>query len=117
MWLITKFGFFSVVEKPLDQGKDRLTIRARSKNDLLNLRKHYLPSMDYIQDSLDSDYRYRATAPTEDVAKAFMQAVRDIDYSNFKDEVKKQQGNGRASVYGWVWDSLYTIQREEDLRG
>jgi Fe2+ or Zn2+ uptake regulation protein len=73
--------------------------------------------MDHIQESNDSDYKYRATAPREDVAKAFMQAIKEIDYSNFKDEVQKRQGYGRASVYGWVWDSLYTIQKEEDLRG
>ena len=28
MWLITNFGFFSVVEKPEDQGADTLTVRA-----------------------------------------------------------------------------------------
>ena len=117
MWLITNFGFFSVVEKPWDQGENRLTIRARSKKDLMNLKKNYLPEMSEIETSDNTDYKYRATAPREDIAKAFMQAIQDIDYSNFKDEVKKKQGHGRANVYGWVWDSLYTIQTEEKLRG
>ncbi len=117
MWLITKFGFFSVVEKRSDQGADTLTIRARSKKDLLNLKKNYLTAMSDIRAGEGTDYKYRATAPKEDVAKAFMQAVKDINYSNFKDEVKKHQGSGRADVYSWVWDSLYTIQTEESLRG
>lgn len=117
MWLITKFGFFSVVEKDSDKGNDTLTIRARSKKDLLNLKNHYLLTMEKIRESNNTDYKYRATAPRGDVAKAFAQAVQDIDYSNFKDEVKKKQGVHRANVYGWVWDSLYTIQTEEDLRG
>jgi hypothetical protein len=117
MWLITKFGFFSVVEKPSDQGEGSLTIRARSKKDLENLKKNYLPEMSEIETSDNTDYKYRATAPREYIAEAFMQAIQDIHYSNFKDEVKKKQGHGRASVYGWVWDSLYTIQTEEKLRG
>jgi hypothetical protein len=117
MWLITNFGFFSVVEKPEDKGEDTLTIRARSKKDLEQLKNKYLPLMGGIRESDLSDYRYRATASRDDIAKAFMQAVQDIHYSNFKDEVKKEQGYGRANVYGWVWDSLYTIQTEEDLRG
>ena len=117
MWLITNFGFFSVVEKQEDQGKGTLTIRARSKKDLENLKKKYLPAMGNIRTDERADYRYRATSPREDIVKAFAQAIQDINYSNFKDEVSKKQGYPRANVYGWVWDSLYTIQTEENLRG
>jgi hypothetical protein len=117
MWLITSFGFFSVVEKREDQGRDTLTIRARSKKDLANLKKYYLPTMEDVRTNEGTDYRYRASAPRDDIAKAFMQAIQELHYSNFKDEVKKKQGPPRANVYGWVWDSLYTIQTEEDLRG
>ena len=112
MWLITKFGFFSVVEKREDQGNDTLTIRARSEKDLTNLKGAYLPKMGEIREGEGTDYKYRATASREDIAKAFMQAIQDIRYSNFKNEVKKRQGEQRASVYGWVWDSLYSIQDE-----
>ena len=38
MWAITNFGFFSIVEKPDDEQKRTLTIRARVKADLENLR-------------------------------------------------------------------------------
>jgi hypothetical protein len=83
MWLITKFGFFSVVEKPSDQGEGSLTIRARSKKDLMNLKKNYLPEMSEIETSDNTDYKYRATAPRKYIAEAFMQAIQDIHYSNF----------------------------------
>jgi len=31
MWMLTTFGFFSIVEKPEDRAAGRLTIRARVK--------------------------------------------------------------------------------------
>ena len=34
MWLITNFGFFSVVKKSEDLKSDSLTIRSRAKGDL-----------------------------------------------------------------------------------
>lgn len=109
MWLITNEGFFSVVQKPDDIGKDTLTVRARVSADLKNLKKR-LPDMGEITTSKYSDYRYRAKAPREQLAAAIEQMVRDIHYSNFKDEVAYKQGQGRADLYHDVWYSLYELQ-------
>ncbi|MEF9997142.1 MAG: hypothetical protein RR101_06935 [Burkholderiaceae bacterium] len=38
--------------------------------------------------------------------------VEGIDYSNFKNEVARRQGHGRARVYHQVWDALYPLQEE-----
>jgi hypothetical protein len=38
MWLVTTFGFFSIVSKPGDAARAVLTVRARSAADLERLR-------------------------------------------------------------------------------
>lgn len=57
MWLMTRFGFFSVVQKP---GETDLTVRARVEADLLALKAAYLPSMGPILANAGTDYQYRA---------------------------------------------------------
>jgi 8-oxo-dGTP pyrophosphatase MutT (NUDIX family) len=117
MWLITTFGFFSVVQKA---GTMDLTIRARVREDLELLKERYLPRMGPIQDSealgKHTDYRFRASASHDEVADAMAAAIREIRYANFKNEVKKRQGDSRAAVYGGVWDVLYQLQVKEDKK-
>lgn len=110
MWLLTPIGFFSIVQKPSDQAAGTLTVRARVKSDLEALRASYLPSLGVIQESLSNDYRFRAVAPQQDVSAALAQLVAQLDYSNFKNEVAKQQGSARAQLYHGVWDVLYQMQ-------
>ena len=112
MWLITSFGFFSVVQKPTDKAGDTLTIRARVGADLEALREKYLPSLGQVVESKSNDYRYRATAPRAEVAAAMAAMVGGIDYSNYKDEVAKVQGAARAHLYHDVWSVLYRLQTE-----
>jgi hypothetical protein len=70
MWLITNFGFFSVVEKSTDKGKDTLTIRARAKGDLDQLRSIYIPSLGPITANAGTDYKYRARVSRSVLAAA-----------------------------------------------
>jgi hypothetical protein len=112
MWLITPFGFYSVVAKTGDQHGGLLTIRSRVRSDLEALKK-YVPSLGPIAKSKQTDYRYRAKAKAKDVAIGFASMVENIDYSNFKDKVAETQGDFRASVYGHVWNSLYELQENE----
>ncbi len=109
MWLITKYGFFSVVQKS-GSSKDELTVRSRVRADLESLKLKYLPELGMITESASTDYRYRAKAKRSDVMAALVKAVGDIDYSNFKDEVAKVQGTSRAHVYGEIWHTLHKLQ-------
>jgi 8-oxo-dGTP pyrophosphatase MutT (NUDIX family) len=113
MWLITNFGFFSVVRKPDDHTKKSLTIRARAKSDLENLRKKYLPQMSAVVEGGGTDYKYRTRVSQSDFAKAMEQIALDVDYSNFKDSVAKTQGSGRSHLYHKVWSVLYELQETE----
>lgn len=113
MWLQTRVGFFSIVEKPGDRASNRLTIRARVAADLHALRDRYLPALGEVQEGNHNDYRFRATAPREAVAESIGKAIMDIDYQNFKNVVAQEQGLARAHVYGDVWSVLYRLQEQK----
>ena len=109
MWLFTKTGFYSIVEKPEDA--PRLTIRARDRGDLVRLKKHYLPEMSKIVVLKQSDYEFRAFAPRQAVARMMSRIASEINYSNFKDEIFREQGLARSSLYHRVWTVLLELSR------
>ena len=112
MWLITPIGFFSIVEKTSDQELGTLTIRARLRSDLEALRNYYLPSLDPIKESKNTDYRFRAIALRKEVSAAMSQMVYTLDYDNFKNQVAITQGDKRAHLYHDVWDVLNKLQTD-----
>ena len=107
MWLMTNFGFFSIVKK---DGAEHLSVRARKKEDLLSLKQRYLPSAGAIETSDYTDYRYRVHVSREVFAEALKDIALDIDYPNFKSSVAGRQGKARARVYEDVWNRLYNLQ-------
>lgn len=112
MWLITQIGFFSIVRKPSDAKAGTLTIRARVRGDLDALRQHCLPGLGAIEETQDTDYRFRATAPRAQVSAAMARLVDDLDYGNFKSEVGKRQGAARLALYHDVWKVLHRLQTD-----
>lgn len=115
MWLITTFGYFSIVEKNADRHAGTLTIRSRVRRDLETLKQRYLPHLGDIDDSSGADYPYRATARRVDVAQAFAQAIMDIRYSNIKAEIAGQQGIDRARICSEVWMKMRKFQELETV--
>lgn len=113
MWILTNFGFFSVVQKPGDKAAGLITVRSRVRADLENLRAQYLPDMGIIEEDAGTDYRYRARVPHQSFAQAAKKIALDVDYPNFKDSVAAQQGHKRAHIYHQVWDTLYNLEEEE----
>ena len=111
MWLVTTFGFFSVVEKPWDRERGTLTVRSRASEDLDALRERYLHSLGATAEDESADYRYRAQAPRADVARAFSQALLDVDYDNFKRAIADRQGWSRERIYHDAWHAFLGIQR------
>jgi 8-oxo-dGTP pyrophosphatase MutT (NUDIX family) len=116
MWIIANFGFFSIVEKPDDEQERTLTIRARVKADLENLRDRYLPTLGQISEDTGTDYKYRAKARRLDCASALSLIALDIDYSNFKNSVAQKQGADRAKLYHGLWDVLYGLQAKKGAK-
>ena len=109
MWLATRFGLFSIVQKP---GEKNLTIRARVRKDLENLRQRYLPKLKIVVGG-GIDYPYRAVVTHKAFANAVKKMVLEIDYGNYKEVVAGEQGLGRSMVYGRVWSVLTMLEREE----
>lgn len=110
MWVITDFGFFSVVQKPGDAEAGTLTVRARVRADLEALARR-TPAMGPIREGAGTDYAFRAQAPRAALAAAMAQAIEDIGYSNMKARVRKSQGPAREAVLHDVWHSLHALQR------
>lgn len=107
MWLMTDFGFFSIVQK---EGEQNLTVRARVRQDLLNLKERYLPGLGAIEETQYADYRFRVRVPREVFAEALRDIALDIDYPNFKNSVARRQGKARARAYEDVWQRLFGLQ-------
>ncbi len=110
MWLLTPIGFFSIVQKPDDVTRNTLTVRARVRKDLESLRIRYLPGLGEIRESRSNDYRFRAQAPRSEISAAMTSLVDELSYANFKNQVRKEQGSARESVYHEVWCALHQLQ-------
>ena len=106
MWLLIAEGFFSIVQK---EGEKELCVRARVGADLDRLRQTYLPTLGETVETPGSDYRYRAWISREDLAEGIGEIVRNLNYSNFKNEVARRDSS-RAHVYGKVWSVLGELQ-------
>jgi len=106
MWIFTPHGFYSAVEHR--EKPDTIIVRARDKQDLEALRP-YIPDL-LILETMDADYLYRIFVSRSRWASAVSTMAREIDYDNFKDAVKKRQGEDRASVYMRVWTAMLALQ-------
>lgn len=116
MWLMTTFGFFSIVQKPDDLSEGTLTIRSRARDDLEALGRRYLPALGEIVAHTGTDYPYRARVSRVALAGAMQQIVHDIEYGNFKDAVEKAQGAARAHTYARVWSALLELEHGQPSR-
>lgn len=110
MWLMTNFGFFSVVKKSDDE---QLTVRSRTRGDLDRLRAHYLPQLGPNLAHAGTDYPWRALVDKAALSEAMKRISDDIDYGNFKDEVALTLGRDRAKRYGAVWSALSVLQEDQ----
>lgn len=109
MWIMSKIGFFSIVEHKDDT--TTLCIRARKKDDLVALRKVF--EVNYkIYRTPDADYRFRFYMSKLEFKDKFHKLVELIDYSNFKAEVSKTN-TAREQIYHRVWFDLLQIEHED----
>lgn len=104
MWLFTKDGFFSVVQKPNQKGTKWLTVRSRNKKDLANLLHsiHVDAKIDYF---VGTDYQVRTVISKSKLKRYLAKTIEHINYDNFKHEVQIKDPK-RASVYLEVWDAM-----------
>ena len=100
MWLMTKYGFYSIVQKRPDE----YHIRARERKDLENLVAGVPLPEAQIQESDITDYAFRIIAPKADVDAVLHFLGDHLDYSNFKARIDRTPGQERKP-YHEVWGS------------
>ena len=112
---MTTFGFFGIIQGTPDD--TLLTIRAANRKDLDTLRGRYLPSLGDIEEDPETDYKFRAKAPREEVAQALFRIGMDIDYGNFKEKTKELQGSRVARIHGGLWEVLWELKNGQSGPG
>ena len=100
MWLMTKHGFYSIVQK--QQGE--FHVRARVRKDLENLQERVPLAGREIQASKDTDYPYRLIVGEAEVLKVLRFLGETLDYSNFKNTVADTPDQAaKHDLYAKFW--------------
>jgi hypothetical protein len=124
MWIFSIYGFYSIAcaSKP-DGSLDRETVmvRARRKDHLQNLQARF-PALacSEIIFPPNRDYGYRLIAPKSVWVAALQELAEEQEWSNFKNEVAKRQGQtGTAYTRAlhMVWEIMYRLQEPEMHQG
>lgn len=118
MWIFTKLGAYSIVKPrfpPYGVPKDAVCVRARVKKDLVRLLHGVGPYP--IEHTPKADYAWRAYLPMQEWELLAQWLAGEVDYPNFKDEVKRRQGEARERAYHDVWASWLASARKIARRG
>lgn len=101
MWICTNVGFVSVVQSD----KDPMTFKVRARR-----RKHLetLFPNHTIQETENTDYKYRVFVDRVEMANTLKEWVMDIDYGNFKNSV---EDDDLHHLYEKFWVQHYRYQR------
>jgi hypothetical protein len=115
MWLMTTFGFFSIIQKKPDD--TLLTIRGSTRSDLEALRGRYLPSLSDIEEDPETDHKFRACASRKAVAQALSRIAMEIDYASFTEKRKELHGSRAARIQGGLWEVLWELRNGQSDPG
>lgn len=110
MWIVTRHGFCSVVQK---HGDSFLTVRSRVFEDIDYLAKRIKQMQGYyppISKSDHSDYRYRFEINHHVFAQLISALIEEIDYPNFKATQKPP----RERIYTRVWADMMGLSVLDD---
>lgn len=107
MWLMTQYGFYSIVRK----GRDVYHVRGRVKRDLENL-VHLCGWKNTVEVWQKADYRYRVIVNKKQVMEAMHHLGNMIDYPNFKSQIAElDDQREKLTAYHRVWGELAGVQR------
>jgi len=102
MWIFLSDSFLSIVDKGGDGST--LLVRARKAGDI----ERVFPEAKVVEGAW-TDYLYRTRIDREVVAGKIADAVRRIDYPNFKATVKE---GDRHHAYMETWQAMCSLQDE-----
>lgn len=112
MWVFALTGFYSVVLNHDDPSS--VMVRGRVEKDLERLQ-HIMSDLGLergpISRSPDRDYPYRLVMPKSEWADAVYTLAKDIDYNNYKNQVRATDGHERAALYSRIWGIMLDAER------
>ncbi len=108
MWIASKLGWFSIVEKE----KGQFHVRARVRKDLENLIKaSRIVSM--IQEWPGADYRYRVIVNRKHLHQIYGALESSVDYRNFKSEIAVTPDQcDKLGAYHTIWAQMAALQED-----
>jgi hypothetical protein len=101
MWLMTKHGFYSIVERQPGE----FHIRSRERDDLQNLVDRVPLPGAKIFDTPEADYAARIVTDRDTVSTVMAFLAKSLDYSNFKGKIDATPDQ-RHKPYHKVWDVM-----------
>ena len=119
MWIFTRYGFYSVVEKAKREGSgSEVHVRSRVREQLEDLcglcsgleAEGMAPGA--IEEGTATDYRYRVRLGREAWAQVASKLAQDLDYSNFKGEVHRRGAAKNSAAYDAYQDQLYSVYQD-----
>ncbi len=113
MWIASKFGIFSIVQKqPRAKGLPAVYhVRARLRQDLENLLKGS-GLRNEIEEWARADYRYRFICGEADVAQVMACLASTLDYDNFKSKIgRTPDQKSKLDAYHEIWSVMAELQR------
>lgn len=116
MWIVSKFGYYSVVQTK--NCKDLYMVRARVEKDLINLIDS-LPILKgkVVKSSEASDYHFRIFVDKSELDIIFIHLSNEIDYSNFKDKVKTVKNQiDKVPFYIEIWGVMFDYQYRDLIK-
>ena len=119
MWIFTRYGFYSVVEKAKREGGgSEVHVRSRVREQLEDLcglcsgleAEGMAPEA--IEEGTATDYRYRVRLGREAWEQVAAKLAQDLDYSNFKGEVHRRGAAKISAAYDAYQDQLYSVYQD-----
>ena len=109
MWLMTKYGFYSIVQKKPGEFHVRAQVRAD-----LDALKGAVDLEAEVTTSKSTDYRYRMVVDQAAVSKVMAVLGESIDYSNFKSHIAATPAQrAKLHAYHEVWGIMERLQGKE----
>ena len=104
MWLMTKHGFYSIVQKKPGE----FHVRSRERHDLESLLQRVPLTGVGIQTSSTTDYPYRVIVDREAVSRVLLFLSKTLDYGNFKDMIHENPDQSqKTTAYGEIWKIMF----------
>lgn len=117
MWIFSRIGFLSIVQKQSSKAPNAdLCVRARFREDiegfLEEVKKITNEPIGPYKETPQKDYAFRTFVPRLLVAEVVKDLVTNLDASNFKESVHGDPI--RDDAYHQCWEALYEAQQQAE---